>query len=75
MDFCTYEFFHYEARLMQLKLQIPDFVIYKEKIMGNFTIVSGENYWTIFENSHFLKNTKESKNGTGDICAHYNWVK
>ena len=55
---------------MQLKLQIPDFVIYKEKIMGNFTIVSGENYWTIFENSHFLKNTKESKNGTGDICAH-----
>ena len=43
MDFCTYEFFHYETRLMQLKLQIPDFVIYKEKIMGNFTIVSGEN--------------------------------
>ena len=42
MDFCTYEFFHYETRLMQLKLQIPDFVIYKEKIMGNFTIVSGE---------------------------------
>ena len=49
MDFCTYEFFHYETRLMQLKLQIPDFVIYKEKIMGNFMIVSGENYWTIFE--------------------------
>ena len=41
---------------MQLKLQIPDFVIYKEKIMGDFMIVSGENYWTIFENSHFLKN-------------------
>ena len=71
MDFCTYEFFHYETRLMQLKLQIPDFVIYKEKIMGNFMIVSAENYWTIFENSRFLKNTKESKNGTGDICAHY----
>ena len=56
MDFCTYEFFHYETCLMQLKLQIPDFVIYKEKIMGDFMIVSGENYWTIFENSHFLKN-------------------
>ena len=40
MDFCTYEFFHYEARLMQLKLQIPDFVIYKEKIMGNFMMVN-----------------------------------
>ena len=62
MDFCTYEFLHYEVRLMQLKLQIPDFVIYKEKIMGNFMIVSVENYWTIFENSHFLRN------------ARYKWV-
>ena len=42
MDFCTYEFFHYETRLMQLKWQIPDCVIYKEKIMGILRLFLGK---------------------------------